>query len=191
MKFILAVTTLAFLMACNANDTRNKKKKTVSTDAIISKLSDTAIKPPPDTAMDKQAESTIGGLALGMTAEKVRATLGEAGDKSKAIEWGADGLSHQDWMYKDKGLTLNMSSEKAGVGQTVFSITVDSPCTLKTATNIGIGSSYQEVMAAYAKSIDKEATDAANITVGSVYGGMIFSFKKDKVERIFIGAAAE
>ena len=44
-------------------------------------------------------------------------------------------------------------------------------------------SMYKEVMAAYENDIDKSFTDKATITVGSVYGGIIFSFKNDKVEK--------
>jgi hypothetical protein len=54
-----------------------------------------------------------------------------------------------------------------------------------------IGSSYAEVQEAYKKDIDPEATDKTQITVGSVYGGIIFSFKNDKAEKIFLGAEAE
>jgi hypothetical protein len=56
---------------------------------------------------------------------------------------------------------------------------------------MGMGSSYAEVETAYKKDIDPEATDKTQITVGSVYGGIIFSFRNDKVSRIFLGAEAE
>jgi len=117
--------------------------------------------------------------------------LGEPASKSKAVEWGADGLMHQDWIYKSKGITVNMDKSKEGT-QTIFSITVSSPCTFKTRKNMGIGSTYKEVMAAYEKKIDKTASDNKTITVGSVYGGIIFTFgKDDKADTFFIGAAAE
>jgi hypothetical protein len=58
--------------------------------------------------------------------------------------------------------------------------------------NMGIGSTYKEVMAAYEKMIDQTNTDNKTITAGSVYGGIIFTFgKEEKVERVFVGAAAE
>ena len=84
-----------------------------------------------------------------------------------------------------------MNGEKNEGELTVFSITITSPCGFRTKKNMGIGSTYKEVMAAYENDIDKSFTDKNSITVGSVYGGIIFSFKNDKAEKIFIGAAAE
>lgn len=113
--------------------------------------------------------------------------------RSKAIEWAADGLLHEDWGWKSSGLVLNMSSDKTNIDSTlsIYSITAIAPCFFKTKAGIGIGSSYAEVQAAYKKDIDPEATDKTQITVGSVYGRIIFSFKNDKVNKIFLGAEAE
>ena len=70
--------------------------------------------------------------------------------------------------------------------QTIFSITITKPCTFKTKRNIGIGSTYKEVMAAYEKEIDKSATDNKTITVGSVYGGIIFHLVKMIKQILFL-----
>ena len=44
----------------------------------------------------------------------------------------------------------------------------------------------------YEKDIDKSNSNTTTITVGSIYGGIIFTFgKDDKADTIFIGAAAE
>jgi hypothetical protein len=56
---------------------------------------------------------------------------------------------------------------------------------------MGIGSSYAEVEQAYKKDIDAESTNKEQITVGSVYDGIIFKFKDGKVSKIFLGGAAE
>ena len=98
---------------------------------------------------------------------------------------------HQDWFYNDKGITLNMSSGKDIVNQDVNSITITSPCTFRTKKNIGIGSSYNEVMAAYEKEVDKTMSTKASVITGSIYGGIFFNFVKDKVTKIFVGAGAE
>jgi hypothetical protein len=102
-------------------------------------------------------------------------------------------LLHEDWDYKTKGLVLNMSAEPTNVegSKKVFSITAKTPCILRTTRNIGIGSSYAEVREAYKGFIDESSSDLTLITVGSVYGGILFSFKDEKVETIFFGAAAE
>lgn len=43
----------------------------------------------------------------------------------------------------------------------------------------------------YAQEIDTTASDENVVTVGSLYGGIIFEFENKKVAKIFVGAAAE
>ncbi|MBL7747924.1 MAG: hypothetical protein JNM19_10880 [Chitinophagaceae bacterium] len=135
---------------------------------------------------------SFGDIKLGQHYRETVKALGNPGSKSKAVEWGADGLLHEDWTWPGKGLTLNLSSETGKVESSlsVFSITAKSPCTFKTKAGVGIGSSYNEVQAAYKGHIDPSSGDTT-IIVGSVYGGIIFTFKEDKVSEIFLGAAAE
>jgi hypothetical protein len=85
-----------------------------------------------------------------------------------------------------------MASDKKGGAKTVFSLTASAGCQLATARGIKIGSPEASVRKVYAKERDKEQTpDGATFVAGSVYGGVIFSFKEGKVSQIFIGAAAE
>lgn len=193
MKIILAAAILSFLVTgCDSKKTE-EKKEIIKKDSIVSPPTDTA-----NTSAKRDTSSAVvpelgglGDLHLDMTADKTTQLLGQPDSKSKAEEWGADGMLHQDWLYKSKGITLNMYNNQNAKDQAVFSITVTSPCTFKTKKNIGIGSSYTEVMNAYEKEIDPSATDKSIITIGSVYGGIIIHFKKDKAEKIFVGAAAE
>jgi hypothetical protein len=136
---------------------------------------------------------SFGDIKLGQPYLEMQRVLGAPDTKSPAIEWAADGLMHEDWTWKNKGLVLNMSSDKNNVSGTmvIFTITATALCTFKTKAGMGIGSSYSEVRDAYEKDIDPEATDKTQITVGSVYGGIIFNFKNDKAERVFLGAEAE
>ena len=183
--FIIVATVM---IACNSSKTSDKEKETAK---------DTTTVAAKDTSTEKvdpvmtPPTGAIGGLSLDMSHTKVVEMVGQPDSKSKAEEWGADGLMHQDWTYKSKGITINMSSDKDLTKQVVASITVEGPATIKTEKNIGIGSLYKDVMTAYEKEVDKETSDKTVIVVGSVYGGMIFNFKNDKVEKIFIGAAAE
>jgi hypothetical protein len=192
MKILLPAAAIVLLMtSCNSNKSGKEADPVVTTDTtvIVQDTSKGSIK---DTAAAEPGLGGIGDLALGMRDTKAIALLGEPESKSKAVEWGADGLMHQDWIYTSKGITLNMDNSKGGSTQSVFSITASSPCTWKTKMNMGIGSTYKEVMAAYEKEVDKTASDNKTITVGSVYGGIIFTFgKDDKADTIFIGAAAE
>jgi len=161
-------------------------------DTVITTGKDTTtMTTPPD--MGKVDLENFGPIKLGQLYSEAKKVLGHPDSKSKAIEWGADGLLHEDWTWKSKGLVMNMSSDKTNVEGTlaIFTITAEAPCDFKTKAGLGIGNSYAEVEAAYKKDIDPEATDKTQITVGSVYGGIIFSFKNDKVNSIFLGAQAE
>ncbi|MGD9605793.1 MAG: hypothetical protein AB7V00_06585 [Bacilli bacterium] len=116
--------------------------------------------------------------------------LGEPGEKGIEEYWEATGTFNQEWKLESIGIILGMESEKGK--KTVCSITLINPCTLKTSKLIEIGSEYQEVYNKYSKLIDNEFTSSEkNIVVGSIYGEIIFSFENLKVDRIFIGAAAE
>ncbi len=141
--------------------------------------------------LKQTALNHIGELAVGMPMKSVIEKLGQPASISKTEVWGADGLSHQDWEYPSKGVSLNMVSLDKATAFEIFSITISSPCTFKTNKNIGIGNSYQEVTAAYEKEIDNTASDDNIITVGSLYGGIIIEFKEKKVVSLFVGAAAE
>lgn len=133
----------------------------------------------------------IGELVLGMSSAAVIKKLGQPESTSTVEVWGADGLSHQDWEFPSKGISLNMiRSDKEALFE-IFSIRIASPCNFKTNKNIGIGNSNQEVTSAYTDEIDKTASDENIITVGSLYGGIILEFKENKAVKIFLGAAAE
>lgn len=114
--------------------------------------------------------------------------LGEPEEKSEAIVWGADGLEHQTWFYKIKGIELDMVRDKDN--QVINMITITYPCTYKTKRNIGIGSTKDEVISAYKNEIDP--TNIKGIIIaGTVYGGIIFHFVDNHVSLIYIGASAE
>lgn len=182
------------ITSCNSNksntETKLETSKDTVTTTVLVPVRDTLVTTTDTVAPTGNGWEKIGDLSLGMKASKLTELIGKPTSRSRAEEWGADGLTHQDWVYKTKGISLNISSDKYS-GPEVFSITITSPCAYKTKMNVGIGSSYQEVRDAYSKDIDPTATDKTTITVGSVYGGIIFSFKNDKVEKIFVGAAAE
>jgi hypothetical protein len=184
--------SLIIMAACKSKTktTDTGEKKNMDTVIIAGKDS---VSNPAQPDMGKVDLENFGPLKLGQLYSEANKVLGPPDSKSKAIEWAADGLLHEDWTWKSKGLQMNMSSDMANVEGTlaIFSITAEAPCDFKTKAGVGIGSSYAEVEAAYKKDIDPEATDKTQITAGSVYGGIIFSFKNDKVNKIFLGAEAE
>jgi hypothetical protein len=141
---------------------------------------------------DLVAKESLLVLNNSLSGDDVIKIWGEPESKSEAIEWGADGLEHQEWFYKSKGIELGLIRNDENE-QIVFSISLQSPCTLKTSRGIGIGSTKEEVWKAYEHEINPEENnmDSSDVVVGSVYGGIILNFENDLVTSIFIGAAAE
>lgn len=101
-------------------------------------------------------------------------------------------MYHQKWVSFRCGISLDMASDIKGGAKSIASITAIGPSTLRTQRNIQIGSTRQEVMKAYRHEWDKEnSMPSGSFIAGSIYGGLIFNFENNKVNRIFLGAAAE
>ena len=180
-KYIAFATIILSIISCNSGNSKN------NTDTVS--LKDNT---PTNYDQLKQTDlNYIGDLSLGMTIKDVVGNLGEPEAKSAEEEWGADGWIHQDWEYKAKGISLNMAREKDSSAMEIFSISITNPCQFKTKKSIGIGNTYDEVKTTYAQEIDTTASDENVVTVGSLYGGVIFEFENKKVAKIFVGAAAE
>lgn len=147
------------------------------------------------------ADGRIGGLRIGSSEDEVNALVGAenlgAPSKGEDIVWEAIGQAVQTWAYTAAGLSLDMVSDQPGGPKTVFSISIEGPSTLKTSQGIGIGSTKEEVVNAYA-AFKTEAEEVESLfegqdvhLVGSIYGGMVLTFEEGKVSRIFFGASAE
>lgn len=138
------------------------------------------------------AKETLGDLKLGMTEKAVKAALGEPESKGKEEEWAATGDHVQKWVYAGRGIELQMASIKKGGAKSALMITARAPSKLVTRKGVGIGTTEAEVIKAYGPYEDKENSKrGATFVVGSIYGGVIFTFEKGKVSEIFFGAAAE
>lgn len=191
MKKYFFPALLIVFISCKSGDKKDEPEITIDTTVANT---DTVI-----TSSDQPASSgkidieTFGDIKIGQPHEKTVEALGQPDSKSPAVEWGADGLMHEDWIYNSKGLLLNMSYAKGVTDgpKYISSIRANEKCTFKTRAGIGIGNSYTEVQEAYKRDIDASATNQEQITVGSIYGGIIFTFKNEKVTAIFLGAAAE
>jgi len=114
--------------------------------------------------------------------------LGKPERKSKETMSEVDGTMHQIWYYN--GVELDMAKNDRNKLEINY-ISISKPSNYKTLRNIGIGSTKQEVMKAYKNEFNPEDSDNANITAGTIYGGIMFELKKNHVSKIFIGAAAE
>jgi hypothetical protein len=134
----------------------------------------------------------IGKLKLSLKNKELEKIIGKPEIKSKFKIWAADGAEHQTWKYKKLGIELDMMKIDKNTSE-INMITIKSPCKLKTTKNIGIGSTKDEVLKSYKKYIDQESysKNSNSIIVGSIYGGIIFGIKNNKVNEIFLGASAE
>ena len=153
------------------------------------------------TGADIMVDGRIGGLHLDATEAEIIA-LGETeklGELAKGKDeiWEAFGEAVQAWTFTGSGFSANMISGELGAPKTVHSITLEAPSTLKTEHGIGIGSTKKEVITAYAdyKTEKEEAQELSKkgviYLVGSIYGGMVFTFEEGKISKIFLGASAE
>jgi hypothetical protein len=144
------------------------------------------------TAIMLRAES-LGGLRLELPEKDVLKLLGPPAKRGKLVLQEADGNYVQEWDYPSKGIELLMSAggKKSGA-KTVAHIAASAPCTLATRKGIKIGTEESAVRKAYAAHVDRESkNEPGSLVVGSVYGGIIFTFTGNKVSHIFFGAAAE
>lgn len=191
MRKLLIPALLCLLIACKSNEKRT---------ATAKDQADSEATAPPESAPPGMVDQPpgmvvlqLGNLKLGQPSGEVVEALGEPDSRSKAQEWGADGLMHEDWAWKEKGLVINFASEKGNTetGRTVFSITARAPSSLKTMAGIGVGNTNDEVREAYKKEINLEESGDDQIIIGSMYGGIIFTLKDKKVVSVFLGAAAE
>lgn len=188
MRTLILLAALGFFIGCNPGNTNNQQDPGADTA--------TPATPPPavDTIPgDKPDNESLGDIRLGQSYSEILTLLGNPEAIANTGEWAADGLMHEDWVWEKKGILAGMAWEKTQgeTSKVIFSITAMAPCTLKTKRGMGIGSNYAEVLETYKKDIDPEATGKTQITVGSIYGGIIFTFDNGKVSRIFLGAAAE
>jgi hypothetical protein len=137
-------------------------------------------------------EEKIGDFKMGLSEQDIKQKISCPLKLGEEQLWGADGIYHQVWSYPACGLSFSMSSAQKGGNKSIDGITVTSPNTLKTKRGIQIGSSEQAVIKAYG---NDKATDAGadkqTFVAGSIYGGLVFNFKHNKVTSIFLGAGAE
>jgi|GEM_PF-2114901 len=135
---------------------------------------------------------SIGGIELHEDAADVIDLLGEPESKGEAKFQDATGETVQKWNYPSKGIELEMLLTE--YGQSVNGILVQSPCTLKMPSGIGIGSSVSDLHRVYKDGIDPEENFIDHATVvGTIYDGIIFyhDLENKKVVSIIIGAIAE
>ena len=126
-----------------------------------------------EIGFDLEKDESIGLLKLGLNAADVEKELGKAEEKTDEQEWGADGRKHQQWLYKNKGIELDMVRD--GSNQLVNTIEATGKCKFLTKRGIGIGSKKNDVIEKYKNEIDLNRIKEypQYIVAGTVYGGVI------------------
>lgn len=133
---------------------------------------------------------SVGPLKLGMDEAKVVKLLGKPAKNSFPQEEGATGDFVADWEWPKQGIVLGMASDKRSGPFRVRSIEIMAPSTLATTRGVTIGMAAADLPARYQRNVDEGRDDPAEYLVGSVYGGMLFTLKDDKVASVFVGAMA-
>lgn len=147
-----------------------------------------------DIGFELLLSDSIGPLKMNVSEKEVINIIEDTKEKGEFELWGADGREHQTWNYDSKGIQLDMvRDENDQTMIMVDMIRINSNCEFKTARNVGIGSTYEEVLDAYKEEVDPEKaeTNKSELVAGSAYGGIIFTFENDKVVSMFFGAASE
>ena len=135
----------------------------------------------------------LGPLRLDMPEAEVLRHIPCPPRKGREIHEGATDEYVQNWRMQGCGLTLKMAGPRRGGPKRVAAITATAPSRLATGQGIGIGADADAVTAAYGRFKDEEGLSNPGETfiVGSIYGGLILTFKNGRVAEIFLGAAAE
>ena len=137
-------------------------------------------------------DEKVGPLYLGQAASDVVEKVGEPENTTEMQVWGVDGMERQTWKYLSQGISLTMLNDPEQ-GLVTDQINLTQKATLKTERGIGVGSSREDVVNAYADNLASgyEGAGDESVVVGSIYGGIVFTFKENRVTEMFVGAAAE
>ncbi|MBU1238486.1 hypothetical protein KKF84_04100 [Myxococcota bacterium] len=143
------------------------------------------------TAKIKQqvTRELLGTLRLDMTADAIVALMGQPETKSTPREEAATGYILSEWKWTKKGVSASLDS--SGKTTKVTFLSVSAPFTGTTTCGIGIGSTVEAMKKIYDKYFDRDFTKEGNYVVGSIYGGLAFTSKDNRINQISMGAFAE
>ncbi|ANE50213.1 hypothetical protein [Flavisolibacter tropicus] len=192
MKNVILVTGLLSIgiFSCTSNENKPPKAEsgTVTKTTLIA--ADTTLKSEEPATKENlfMKDEALGPLSFGADMFYTNKILGPADSESEAEIWGTDGVEHKTLTYEN-GIVIDMVSKDDNY--TINSVKVTSSSDLATRKGIKIGSTLNEVLAAYNKNIERPIADSSKIIAGSIYGGLVFTMEKGKVASIFLGQSAE
>lgn len=134
----------------------------------------------------------VGPILFGTPYSDIVALLGQPERVEKAQYQEYDAKWHMSAVYMSKGISLQLASAEEKGEYLTQEVSVFAPFGGKSAKDIGIGSSEDEIRAAYSDMINMEDSSARVIVLGGVYWGVHFQLSdEDVVESITFGAGAE
>ena len=189
-NFLLTGILIVAMYSCTSNGKEPKETKTDTPAKATVVTTDTIPKAVTPAVKDEGflKDEAIGDLSLGADMFFVNKILGPWDSESEPEIWEVDGDEHKSLTY-ESGMTIDMAGKSDNY--VINSVKITAPSELTTRKGIKIGSTIQEVIAAYNKHIEKPITDSSVIVAGSVYEGLVFTIEKGKVASIFMGASAE
>ncbi len=141
-------------------------------------------------AMAALEGESLGGIRPGMEAKAIEKALGKASKKGKAVFEEGTGETVATWEWKKAGVKVNFSGAKDKPVARVISLGATSK--LKTLKGVGIGSTLEELDAAYSDvRRPSDGEDQSQFIVGTMYLGMSFELKESKVVAVYWGVLAE
>lgn len=140
---------------------------------------------PDDSFYETEA---IGPLHARMTAKELIAVLGAPRAKQPPVNEGATGEWVSTWAWRGASALMVADTKKGPWHARDVSVTALS--SYATKQGIRVGSTRADAERLYPRSPDNPQQDPDTYVVGSVYGGMLFSFARDRVTAISIGVFA-
>jgi hypothetical protein len=131
---------------------------------------------------------SLGPLRTGLDERAVVAALGAPRDREPPIREEASGEWITAWHWPSA--TVVMFAHDANGPWSARSLTVTAPSTLATKRGIHVGSTRAEVARAYPRSADDDGHDPNSYLAGSMYDGVLFTFRGDAVTSIAVGPFA-
>ncbi len=130
----------------------------------------------------------LGGLKIGDDEAAVIGKLGKPSSKSVPQLEGATADYASNWKWPTA--SVNMVAETATAPARARLISISKSSKLETSRGIRIGSTRADVEKVYKRSEDDDGSQPESYLVGSMYGGLLFTFAAGKVTAIAIGPFA-
>ena len=135
-------------------------------------------------------DEDLGGLEPGVDPKTAEKILGKASKKGKAVIEEATGETVATWDWKEAGVSIVFSDAKKN--PVVRTITLGAGSKLKTKAGIGIGSTLEELDAAYSSVRRRPNGDGEFLyLIGTTYVGMIFRLNRRAVTSVTWGTFVE